>query len=168
MKTYLLPVLGSIILAVGFLLPHDAQAQIQEVKQTVFGMDCAPCAHGLQKRLGRIEGVTDVKVSLDEGMAVLQFETANRASLEAIREGVEASGFAAKDATIRVAGMLRDEGGEMILIAGSGDRYVLVEGEKAAFARLKDAAGKQVVVTGVVPEGAPQEAWRLRVLEARA
>lgn len=171
MKRYITVVPAVLVLAAAALLPRHAEAQIQEAKQTVFGMDCAPCAHALQKRLGQLEGVTGVTVNLDEGLATLQFDPANRVKLETIRRAVEASGFSARDATVRVEGTLRQENGDVFLTATTGERYLLRPSEKAAstYARLKEAAdGEQVVVTGVIPEGKPstQDQWELEVLDA--
>lgn len=173
MKTYLSTAFFGLFLLAAFLLPQNAQAQIQEIRQTVFGMDCAPCAHGLQKRLGQIEGVTDVKVSLNEGFAKLELEPGNQVKLETIRHAIEESGFAAQDATIRVSGTLKKEKGQVVLVSKTGDRYVLEQSAKGAaeYRRLESAAaGKEVMVTGVIPEvkESAQDRWVLQVLDARA
>lgn len=173
MKTFLSIALFGLFLLAAFLLPQNAQAQIHEVKQTVFGMDCAPCAHGLQKRLGRIEGVTDVQVSLNDGFAKLEFEPGNRVKLETIRHAIEESGFAAKDATIRVSGTLRKENGQVLLISKTGDSYVLEQSaeDAAEYRRLENAAaGKEIMVTGLIPEvkESAQGRWVLQVLDTRA
>lgn len=173
MKTCPLIALFSAILLTAFLQPADARAQIHELRQTVFGMDCAPCAHGLQKRLGRIEGVTDVKVSLNEGTAELEFEAGNQVRLETIRAAIEESGFAAKDATIRVSGILEKEHGQVVLVSSTGDRFALEQSarEPAAFRRVNSAAAAtEITVTGLIPggQGSEQARWVLQVLDARS
>lgn len=168
MKT-LLSIIASAILLAAASLP--AQAQIQEVKQTVFGMDCAPCAHALEKRLGGIDGVTDVKVSLNEGLAELTLQSDNEVTLTAIREAVKASGFAAKAATIRAAGTIKRESGRLVLFSNTGERFELQarEGADVDFGRLTGSAGKRVEITGRVSEGttASDGLWRLAVTGAR-
>lgn len=171
MKTYLSTALLGLFLVAAFTLPQNAQAQILEVKQTVFGMDCAPCAHGLQKRLGQIDGVTDVKVSLDDGFAELKFAPSNEVKLETIRNAVEESGFAAKDATVRVSGTLQQDNGQVVLVSTTGDRFLLEQSAEGAadYGRLKSAAaGEQVTVSGIIPEveKSAQSRWVLQVLDA--
>lgn len=172
MKTFLSTTVFGLFLVGAFLLPRTSQAQIHEVRQTVFGMDCAPCAHGLQKRLQQIEGVTDVTVSLNKGFAELKFEKGGNAKLETIRKAVKDSGFSARDATIRVSGVLKKENGRVVLVSTTGERYVLERSSKGAaeYSRLeRSAAGKQVTVTGVIPEVQKgQKRWILQVLDARA
>lgn len=170
MTSYLRTAVAGLFLLTVVLLPTNAKAQIHEVEQTVFGMDCAPCAHGLQKRLGKIDGVHDVKVSLNQGLAVLELDSKNAATLEGVREAVKESGFAAKEAKVRVSGILKKEKGEVILISPAGDRFVLKRSEEASaeYERLKSAAaGKQVTLTGIIPEGNMEDSWTLQVLRAK-
>jgi copper chaperone CopZ len=44
--------------------------------------------------VGKIDGVRDVKVSLNEGRATIQFAAANRVSIEQVRKAIRANGFA--------------------------------------------------------------------------
>lgn len=166
MKSYLSTAVAGLFLLAAVLLPTNAKAQIHEVEQTVFGMDCAPCAHGLQKRLGKIDGVYDVKVSLNNGLAVLELGSENTATLGTVREAVKESGFAAKEAKVRVSGILKQENGGVVLISPAGDRFILKQSQEASaeYGRLKSAAsGKRVTLTGIVPEGR----WTLQVLDAQ-
>ncbi len=170
MKSYLSTAVAGLFLLTAVLLPTKAIAQIHEVEQTVFGMDCAPCAHGLQKRLGKIDGVHDVKVSLKQGVAILELDAENMARLGTVREGVKESGFAAKQATVRVSGILKKEDGDVVLISPAGERFVLKQSKEASaeYGRLKSAAaGKQVTLTGIVPEGETEDRWTLQVLRAQ-
>lgn len=166
----LLSTLVAVVLLASAAAPEPAQAQLLEVHQTVFGMDCAPCAHALEKRLGGIDGVTEVKVSLNEGLAELTLQAENVVTLSTIREAVEASGFAAKDASIRLSGTARRDDGGLLLISEAGERFVLQPSDdaSASFERLKDAVGKSVVIMGRVPEGAEASGggWRMEVTDA--
>lgn len=146
------------------LVPDPARAQIQEVRQTVFGMDCAPCAYALERRLGGLDGVEGVTVSLNEGKAVVRLAAENRAALSDIREAVREAGFDPRGTTLRVAGTLRQEGGRWVVMTPSGERFhVESAAGGAARAALRERAGRRVVVTGQVPGGEPSEAgWSLR------
>ncbi len=153
---------GLFILA-AFVLPSSAHAQLQEVEQTVFGMDCAPCAYALQKSLKSMDGVTGVDVSLNNGLAVLQFAPDNEVTLEEIRTAVRESGFSPETATITVSGTLAKEGGQWVLTSTSGARYVL-EQSAGNVSDVDLSAQEQVTVTGTVPEGEkPSNGWRLEV-----
>ena len=156
-------------LLMGLFLPATAQAQITEVKQTVFGMDCAPCAYALQKKLERIGGVEDVKVSLDNGLATIRLQEDNRATLGSIREAVEESGFSPEDAVLSVTGTLHQQGGKLLLRTEGGERFVLQKDgtQAAAFDRLSSTkAGQRVTATGRVgtSDEGKENRWTLAVL----
>jgi copper chaperone CopZ len=67
-----------------------------EVKQTVYGMDCAPCAYGVQKSLEKLPGVESAKVSLNTGVVDIRLKPGNDVTLEKIQEVIKAAGFEPK------------------------------------------------------------------------
>lgn len=146
------------------LTPAPAHAQLQEARQTVFGMDCAPCAYALERRLGSLDGVEEVTVSLNEGEAVVRLAPENRADLGALRAAVRDAGFDPRETTLRVTGTLRHESGRWVLVTPSGERFhVESAAGRAARTALQERAGQRVVVTGRVPQGEPGEGgWPLR------
>ena len=77
-----------------------------EVTQTIFGMDCAPCAYGVQKNLMKLDGVTSATVSLNDGYARVEFTDDNSVTLEQIRETIRENGFTPTDATLVLVGSL--------------------------------------------------------------
>lgn len=121
MKNYILTFMIGL-----FLIPLQGQAQLLEVKQTVFGMDCAPCAYGLEKRIQRIEGVESASVSLNNGLLTANLEKENKLTLQRIRKAVEESGFQANEATITVTGSLTEnESGNLVLKTEVGEWFIL-------------------------------------------
>jgi len=66
----------------------SSNAQITKVDQEVFGMDCAPCAYGLERGLKKMDGIEKVQVSLNEGKAYLDLTANNNLSLKQIQEGM--------------------------------------------------------------------------------
>lgn len=164
-KTHLVKATLSLFMIAAFLLPTAAQAQIQTLEQSVFGMDCAPCAYGLEKRMKAFEGVTSASVSLNEGLATLQLAPDNEVTLEQIRTAVKESGFSAQEATIRVAGTLAQKDGQWVLSSTTGERYLLQQGAGSNL-----SAGKSVTVTGRVAEGEKPsgDAWPLHVTNVEA
>ena len=103
-----------IVMVVG---SFSSNAQIQKVDQEVFGMDCAPCAYGLERGLKKMDGVKNVQVSLNEGKAHLELSENNHLSLDQIQEEVRKNGFSAKKAEILLKGKLEkgNDGWKIIL-----------------------------------------------------
>jgi copper chaperone CopZ len=118
----------ALLLCAGILLGSAANAGgLLEVKQTVFGMDCAPCAHGVEKGLEKVEGVKDATVSLNEGYAAVTLAPDNSVILEKIRQIIRDNGFTPKDATVVVSGAVaRGNGNQLMLTTGGGQEYALV------------------------------------------
>ncbi len=103
--------LGIIALLTIFSL-SGAMAQLIKVDQEVFGMDCAPCAYGLERGLKRMGGLESVKVSLNDGKAYLTLATGNKLTLQKIQKEVKNNGFSARNAEITLRGELHKEGDE--------------------------------------------------------
>jgi len=145
--------------------PAQARGQLLEVNQTVFGMDCAPCAYALEKRLKKIERVTKARVSLNEGLASTELAKESRIRLSTIREAVRESGFSAEHAVIRAAGTLKQESGRWIFVLPGGAFFVL-EGSNTAEGAYPDLKPGRAVVTGSVGKGEPGEggSYELKLL----
>lgn len=77
---------------------------LRDVRQTIFGMDCAPCAYGVEKGLRALPGVGNVSVSLNEGYARASLEADSPTTLAQIRETIRNNGFTPKEATVQVEG----------------------------------------------------------------
>ena len=126
------------------------------MQQTIFGMDCAPCAYGVQQRLTKLPGVTKVEVSLNDGTADIGFAADSATTLPQIYGVLVDGGFTPKQAVVTVQGRIAKDGDHLKLIAGSS-QYDL------AFAHPSDSATLQadakVVVQGQVADtgaaGAP-------------
>lgn len=161
MKKHLTQTFLPLLLFAGLLLPAPAKAQIQEVKQTVFGMDCAPCAYGLEKRFKSIDGVASARVSLNEGFAEVRLEPGSRVTLETIRDAVRESGFSPREATLRATGMLQQKGDQWILTLAGGERFLLVpaDDQPDVYRRLEEG---RVTVTGRVTKDDTKDQEPLR------
>jgi cation transport ATPase len=130
------------------LLP--AHAEYQQVNLTVFGMDCAPCAHAIHVSMKGIQGVNTVDVDLNTGLVSIQLDPGNSAAMRQFNQAVERNGFTHKDADIVARGMLSGTASAPVLeVAGTTDRYTLMP---AASANVAGLIGKTVIVAGVVPQ----------------
>src|SRR5580692_335674 len=86
--------------------PAALQAEYEQVNLTVFGMDCAPCAHAIHVSMKGIQGVNTVDVDLNTGLVTIKLNPGNGAAMRQINEAVEKNGFTHKDAIVVVRGKL--------------------------------------------------------------
>ena len=160
------------IFLAGALFPNAAQAQLQKVQQTVFGMDCAPCAHAMERGLGSMKGVESVSVSLNDGIASIDLTEGNTTTYRKLREAVANGGFSARKATLTVQGTVRQTGDQWILKTPAGEQFVLKANEEASSTRgsLEGfEADQQVTLTGQVSVSEPKEGrWPVQVQNIRS
>jgi len=90
-------------LTVGLALtPISAAAQereatpeiaLRQIEVTILGMSCPFCAYGAEKKLKNLEGVEELEVVLETGLATLRLEEDADISNERLRETVKEAGF---------------------------------------------------------------------------
>ena len=128
-----------------------AHAEYEKVNMTVFGMDCAPCAHAIHVSMKGIQGVHQVDVDLNTGLVSIQLTPGNSATLHQFNEAVEKNGFTHKDAQVVVKGKLAGTASSPFLeVTGTSDRFALVPAHSGG--TLTDLLGKEVLVSGVLPQ----------------
>lgn len=140
------------IVAVFFaLLPLAAHAEYEQVNLTVFGMDCAPCAHAIHVSMKGIQGVNTVDVDLNTGLVTIKLSPGNSASMRQFNQAVEKNGFTHKDAEVIVRGTLSGTANAPVLeVSGTQDRYAL--SSMAGNLDIASLLGKTVTVSGVLPQ----------------
>ncbi len=146
--------LHTLVCLSGILLATAAHAELRKVDQATFGMDCAPCAYGIERGLNGLEGVQNVEVSLNQAKAVVELAPGNNVTLDAIRQVIRDGGFSPREATIQVTGRLSLEQGRQQLVLASGERYRLAaeEGDQTIQQQLQSLeAGHKLLITGRVP-----------------
>jgi copper chaperone CopZ len=130
-----------------------AHAEYEQVNLTVFGMDCAPCAHAIRVSMKGIPGVENVDVDLNTGLVSVRLALGNTAAIRQFNQAVEKNGFTHKDATIVVRGKLGGSAAAPFLdVVGAGDRYALVPDTTGV--DMAQLVGKTVTVAGVLPQAA--------------
>lgn len=107
MKSFYLWVLVLGTVTAGGLARADGLVRVQ---QGIFGMDCAPCAYGLERGLKKLTGVQTVQVSLNQGMAVVQLVPDSTVGFNRIRDVVRRNGFTPKEASGELVGTLAVDG----------------------------------------------------------
>lgn len=126
------------------------------------------CAHAVRVALEKIDGVTSVTVSLNEGMAAIEFDPGNEVTVEKVRQVAIDAGFTPKHATIRIAGTAIHREKPALQVAGTDIVYLLVDhpSSRGTTERIHDEfSGKEIVVTGILPEDRGEE--RPRVLHVK-
>lgn len=109
----------------------------------------------------KLEGVESVEVSLNEGTADVILKPGNQLDPERIRQVARDNGFTPKGSDVRVAGRVVERGGRPALAVTGLHSVYLLEGVSETKGRLDEltkAMGKEVVVSGHLPETAPQTA----------
>jgi copper chaperone CopZ len=134
-----------------------AQADgLLRVEQTVFGMDCAPCAYALQKGLSKLAGVTKVEVSLNDGKALVEFVPGSITTFSQFHDIIVHGGFTPREAVVVVAGKVAQQGGQLVLLADAGGSYRLVI--PAGMDATLFKPGTPMIVQGEIPAEAGAEA----------
>lgn len=141
------------ILAAGILAftTLAAHAEYEQVDLTVFGMDCAPCAHAIHVSMKGIQGVNTVDVDLNTGLVTVKLSAGNNATMRQFNQAVEKNGFAHKDATIIARGKVTGSASAPFFeVEGTQDRFALVPAKAAA--DINALLGKTVTISGVLPQ----------------
>lgn len=128
-----------------------ANAEYRHINMTVFGMDCAPCAHAIHVSMKGIKGVDTVNVDLNTGLVTISLIPGNTAGMHQFQEAVEKNGFTHKDATVVVRGKLTGTVAAPVLeVAGTSDHYALAPSAQPA--DIAALMGKLVEVNGLLPQ----------------
>lgn len=125
---------------------------LQHVKQTIFGMDCAPCAYSVEKGLKGLSGVEQVTVSLNDGYAEVHLGEDSQAMLAEIREVIRKNGFTPKEASVHVSGkVVRSDDGQLLLKTDV-ETFELNVADRAVLSQLSEK-DSPVTVRGSIAAG---------------
>ena len=69
----------------------------QQIIVRVDGASCPFCAFGLEKRLGHLEGVADVRLEMKAGKVIVTLQKGATVSEQALRQAVEEAGFTPRE-----------------------------------------------------------------------
>jgi cation transport ATPase len=116
---------GALFLLIGMSVSAHA-AGLLKVEQMIFGMDCAPCAYGIQQGVMALAGVKQATVNLNTGRATIVLAPDNPTTLAQIQTVILKHGFTPKGAVITAAGRIVKEGSEYYLNLGNNVRFQLM------------------------------------------
>ena len=118
---------------------------------TVFGMDCAPCAHAIHVSMKGIQGVNTVDVNLNTGLVSIKLGSGSTASMHQFNEAVEKNGFTHKNAAVVAKGRITGTAADPFFeVGGTQDRFALKPA--AVSSDLTAWLGKTVTVAGTLPQ----------------
>ncbi|MFQ5824898.1 MAG: heavy-metal-associated domain-containing protein [bacterium] len=146
------------VLLFNFVLLTSAPAQVEKVTIRVDGLSCPFCAYGLEKKLKSIEGVKDVKINVDKGVATLQSKKEESIGVEKLESVVKDAGFTPREITVTIVGKLGQSDVTPIFSTdGSEVKFILKENEQLQ-KLLSDLKGseKLVRITGFLAHETPE------------
>ena len=155
----------ALIIVIAVFGTLSSNAQITKVNQEVFGMDCAPCAYGLERGLKKMDGIEKVRVSLNDGKAYLDLTANNNLSLKQIQKEVKVNGFSAKNAEIVLEGQLVKENNTLKIRVNNEEYYLTSNTEQSLINSLQPA---KVKVRGIVQDegdGKLNGKWKIKIME---
>lgn len=139
----------ALVLAALALPSLAAHAEYNQVNMTVFGMDCAPCAHAIHVSMKGIQGVNKVDVDLNTGLVSVQLAAGNGAGMQQFNQAVEKNGFTHKDAKIVATGKITGTATKPVFeVTGTSDHYSL----SGSGANISSLLGKTVRISGTLPQ----------------
>ncbi|GAA0893516.1 hypothetical protein GCM10009122_31950 [Fulvivirga kasyanovii] len=154
-----------IIVVLSIFSFSTAMAQLVKVDQEVFGMDCAPCAYGLERGLKKMDGLQSVKVSLNDGKAYLKLAADNDLSLQKIQKEVKNNGFSARSAEVTLNGELVNDGNKWSVSVNGETFKVSLDTPDDILTKLKP--GKVQLIGRVKDEedDGLSNTWNIRITE---
>ncbi len=139
----------ALIITALLLSSLSAHAEYDQVNMTVFGMDCAPCAHAIHVSMKGIQGVNKVDVDLNTGLVAIQLTPGNAAAMQQFNQAVEKNGFTHKDAKVVARGKITGTATAPVLeVIGTSDKYSLA----GSGSNVASLLGKTVTVSGTLPQ----------------
>lgn len=154
-----------LILVVSIFSLSNVTAQLIQVDQEVFGMDCAPCAYGLERGLKKMDGLQTVKVSLNDGKAYLKLAADNTLTLQKIQKEVKNNGFSARNAVVTLNGELVKEGNEWSLYLNGETFNVSPDTTDDVLAKLNPGKVKLMGLVKDKEDDQLNSIWNIRITE---
>ena len=99
----------------------------------------------------KVPGVTSVRVSLNEGLTVLDFKADNTVTLAQLRQVIRNNGFVTREAKVVASGTVATSGNDLTFeVAGSRERYAVRAATNELRAKMTVSTSAPLVVTGTV------------------
>lgn len=120
-----------------------------EISVKVDGMSCPFCAYGMEKKLKKLDGIRDLKIQVDKGVATLAFKQGATIDLDDIQARIRKGGFTPTQINGTLTGILKKAEDQWLLKLVGSDQVWRLEAsseEETWTATLKE--GLKVTITG--------------------
>lgn len=77
----------------------EAEEQPRQIEVKILGMSCPFCAYGAEQKLKKMDGVEELEVDLETGLATLTLEAGADVPNEKLRKVIDDAGFEAAEIT---------------------------------------------------------------------
>lgn len=131
------------------VFPGYAYGNGPEISVKVDGLSCPFCAYGMEKKLKKINGIEDLKIHVDKGVATLAFKKGTTIDLADIQARIRKGGFTPTKIHATLTGLLKKTGDHWLLKLAGSDQVWRLEAssqKKTWTTTLKE--GLRVTVTG--------------------
>ncbi|ODS31063.1 MAG: Heavy-metal-associated domain protein [Candidatus Scalindua rubra] len=129
-----------------------ASAETGKVQVKLDGLVCTFCAYNLEKKIKRIEGVKDLKILVNEGLAEIKIGEDKSIDVDGIKKAVKEGGFTPREIIITLKGRIEEASGRMILRTDY-DSFILKYNKiLKEIITSEKAQGETITVTGLVQE----------------
>ena len=142
----LIPRIIYLFLLLLFTLTSKANAQLESVEIEVNGLACPFCSYGLEKKLKKIDGLKEVKIFIDEGLARLEFEKSPEKPFEVVNASIKDAGFTPGNMKVTLKGIIQQENeSSFIDVTKSNLRYKIKQNKKLDILLEEITASKELV-----------------------
>lgn len=131
-----------------------ASGEPVSVQVKIDGLSCPFCIYGLEKKLKRVEGVEELKLQFDTGIAEIKIKDDKSIDVDGIRKAVKDGGFTPRDMIVTVKGKIEEVDGRMILRNdGVSVGFILKDNKRLKeIIESEKIQDKTIVITGLVQE----------------
>lgn len=152
----------SLVLLAGILGAAPLRAELRHVDMTVFGMDCATCAHAMSVSIQKIPGVESVNVNINRGLVTVTLKPGNTVTMEQIRTAILDDAFTPKGAQVVVIGELASQDGKLqFKVADSNEIFPVAATQHDSGLQQ---VGHELTVNGLISAPAKRgESGRLQI-----
>ncbi len=108
-------------------LPASVPAQVTGVTVRVDGLSCPFCAYSLEKKLKEVDGVENLVINVDEGVATFGLAEGQGADFDVLAKVVKKAGFTPRGIHVQGIGRVETVSGRMMLVSKDGTPLFLLE-----------------------------------------
>ena len=118
-----------------------------------------------ERGLKKMDGLQNVRVSLNDGKAYLELADNNKLSLKQIQEEVKKNGFSAKNAEVVIRGKLLNKNGDFEIQTGAETYSIVNSSSEDLNSKLKSGTVRLKGIVQDEEDGNLSDHWKIKVTE---